>query len=386
MRILILTLPLYVNYGGILQCYALQTVLERMGHDVQVLSKPQYGRFYYMIYPLAVCKRLLKRFLLGKDVAIFKAPHQIVRQQTDRFIHKYIHQYKKRVWTAKIASHFDAFVVGSDQVWRPAYSQPIEEAFLSFLGDSDIKRIAYAASFGVDNCDEYTPKQLKICSQLLQKFNAVSVRETSGVLLCRKYFGVDAVQMLDPTLLLDADDYRVLIRNGKTKPSTGEMLVYILDKSEGKIALVNRIAKEKGLTPFWLDSPDEQMENFPFEKRIKMSVEQWLRSFDDAEFVFTDSFHGCIFSIIFRKQFLAIGNKERGISRFYSLLGVFSLMDRLICCEDNDYNLREKINSKIDYKGLFENIETHRLCSFDFIKKNCFHSNEAYYIYNNTNV
>ena len=320
MRIAIVTLPLHTNYGGILQCYALQTVLERMGHNVQVLTKPQYGRSYYIIYPLTVCKRLLKRFLLGKDVAIFKAPHQIVRQHTDRFIHKYIHQYKKRVWTAKIASHFDAFVVGSDQVWRPAYFQPIEEAFLSFWGDADIKRIAYAASFGVDNCDEYTPEQLKVCSQLLQKFNAVSVRESSGILLCQKYFDVDADQMIDPTLLLNADDYRVLIRKRETSPSEGNMLVYILDKSEEKIALVNRIAKEKGLIPFWVDNPNKQKEKLPLEKCIKISVEQWLRNFDDAELVLTDSFHGCIFSIIFQKQFVVMGNKERGLSRFTSLL------------------------------------------------------------------
>lgn len=365
MRILILTLPLYVNYGGILQCYALQTVLERMGHDVQVLSKPRYGSFYYIIYPLAVCKRLLKRFLLGKDVVIFKAPHQIVSQQTDRFIHKYIHQYIKREWTAKIASHFDAFVVGSDQVWRPAYSQPIEEAFLSFLGDSDIKRIAYAASFGVDNCDEYTPEQLKICSQLLQKFNAVSVREASGVLLCRKYFGVDAVQMLDPTLLLDADDYRVLIRNGKTKPSTGEMLVYILDKSEEKIAMVNRIAKEKGLTPFWVTNDEEDF-SLPLEERIKPPVEQWLRSFDDTEFVLTDSFHGCVFSIIFRKQFLAIGNKQRGLTRFHSLLELFSLQDRLILFP-NEYkgNL-----SSIDYSQVQAQLHILQNQSISFLKTN----------------
>lgn len=366
MKILILTLPLYTNYGGILQCYALQTVLERMGHEVRVLSKPQYGRSYYIIYPLAVCKRLLKRFLLGKDVAIFKAPHQVVRQHTDRFIRKYIHRYKSQVWTSTIASRFDAIVVGSDQVWRPAYSQPIEEAFLSFVGDFNINRIAYAASFGVDHCDEYTPEQLKICSQLLKKFNAVSVRESSGILLCQKYFGVGAVQMLDPTLLLDADDYRTLIRKGKTKPSEGNMLVYMLDKSEEKIALVNRIAEEKGLTPFWLDSPDEEREDLSLKKRIKMSVEQWLRSFDDAELIFTDSFHGCIFSIIFKKQFFVIENKERGLSRFLSLLKQFSLEERLILSFD-EYNGNL---STIDYDKLYDKLYILQKHSNLFLKTN----------------
>lgn len=368
MKVAILTLPLHTNYGGILQCYALQTVLQRMGHDVKVLTKYQYGLSYYWIYPLAVCKRLIKRYILGKDIDILRAPHESIRKNTDRFIRQYINKYKFRNWTSNIAEKFDAIIVGSDQIWRPEYFQPIEIAFLSFLGDSKIKRISYAASFGVDKC-EYTKEELNNCSLLLKKFNAVSVRENSGVKLCSNYFGVNAVQMLDPTLLLSADDYKTLIDNVITKPSNGNMLVYVLDKTKEKINLVDRIATKKGLTPFWLDSPGEHKNNFPLKEQVKMPVEQWLRSFMDAEFVFTDSFHGCIFSIIFQKQFLAIGNKERGISRFYSLLEIFSLMDRLIYCDDNNDDLLNKINSKIEYESLFEKIKAHRLYSFDFIKK-----------------
>lgn len=364
MKIAILTLPLHINYGGIIQCYALQTILERLGNEVQVLTRPRYGRSYYIIYPLAVCKRLLKRFVLGKKVAILKAPHQIIRQHTDRFIHQYIHQYIQREWTAQIASHFDVIVVGSDQVWRPLYYQPIEEAFLSFLGDADIKRVAYAASFGVDHC-EYTEEQRKICSSLLKKFKAVSVRESSGVQLCQEYFDTKAVQALDPTLLLSADDYRALIKKGKTQPSKGNLLVYMLDQTKEKEALVDRIAQAKGLTPFWMNS-DIDDETLPLKQRIKMPVEQWLRSFDDAKFVLTDSFHGCVFSIIFRKQFLAIGNKERGLSRFQSLLTLFSLQDRLILSPDEyKSNL-----SSIDYDQVQARLQSFQTQSLSFLKTN----------------
>lgn len=364
MKIAILTLPLNLNYGGILQCYALQTILERMGHEVQVLTRPRYGRSYYIIYPLAVCKRLLKRFVLGKKVAILKAPHQIIRQHTDRFIHRYIHQYTQREWTAQIASHFDVIVVGSDQVWRPLYYQPIEEAFLSFLGDAKIKRVAYAASFGVDHC-EYTEEQRKNCSSLLKKFNAVSVRESSGIQLCQEYFNTKAVQVLDPTLLLSADDYRALIKKGTTQPSKGNLLVYLLDRTKEKENFVERIAQAKGLTPFWMNS-DIDDETLPLKQRIKMPVEQWLRSFDNAEFVLTDSFHGCVFSIIFRKQFLAIGNKERGLSRFHSLLTLFSLQDRLILSPDEyKSNL-----SSIDYDQVQARLQSLQAQSLSFLKTN----------------
>lgn len=363
-QIAILTLSLHTNYGGILQCYALQTVLESIGHQVEVLTRPQYGRSYYIIYPLAVCKHLFKRFVLGKKVAIFKVSHKIIRQHTDRFIHQYIHQYTQRKWTTRIAFHFDAIVVGSDQVWRPMYYQPIEEAFLSFLGDANIKRVAYAASFGVDHC-EYTEEQRKLCSSLLKKFNAISVRESSGVQLCQEYFDTKAIQVLDPTLLLSANDYRTLIKEGKTQPSKGNMLVYLLDRTKEKEVFVERIAQEKGLTPFWMNS-DIDDETLPLKLRIKMPVEQWLRSFDDAEFVLTDSFHGCVFSIIFRKQFLAIGNKERGLSRFQSLLTLFSLQDRLIL-SSNEY--KDNLSS-IDYVQVQGQLRLLQAQSISFLKAN----------------
>lgn len=365
MKIAILTLPLHTNYGGILQCYALQTVLERMGYKVRLLTKPKYNSRYYLIYPLAVCKRLFKRFILGKKVAITMNPEQLIRQHTNRFIHRNIHHYYKKVWDSNIASYFDAIVVGSDQVWRPMYYyRPIEEAFLSFLGDADIKRIAYAASFGVDYC-EYTEEQRKLCSSLLKKFNAVSVRESSGVLLCQEYFNAKAVQVLDPTLLLSADDYRALIKKSWTQPSKGNLLVYMIDRTKEKEEFVERISQEKGLTPFWMSSEADD-DTLPLEKRIKMPVEQWLRSFDDAEFVLTDSFHGCVFSIIFRKQFLAIGNKERGLSRFQSLLSLFSLQDRLILSPDE---YRDNLSS-IDYSQVQIQLHVLQKQSYLFLKTN----------------
>lgn len=365
MKIVILTLPLHTNYGGILQCYALQKVLIRMGHDVKVLSRPKYGRLHFIRYPLEICKRIFRHYFLGDKNHIFKNYDEIARKSIDNFIKRNIDYYKCRNWAVGVVKNYDAIVVGSDQIWRPAYSNPIENAFLSFLGDSKIKRISYAASFGVDYC-EYSEDKLKVCSSLLKKFNAISVREYSGVELCRNKFGVEAVQMLDPTLLLDADNYRDLIAKSTTKPSEGNMLVYILDKTEEKVNLVNKIASDRHLTPFWLDSPDEQNESSSLNKKVKMSIEQWLRSFDDAEFVFTDSFHGCVFSIIFKKQFLAIGNRERGVSRFISLLKLFSLEEKLILSSD-EY---KRCLSFIDFDELYKKLFILQEQSISFLKTN----------------
>lgn len=367
MRIAILTLPLHTNYGGILQCYALQTVLERMGHDVKVLDKPLYKRSYYIYWGMAILKRIIKKLVLRQNISILYAPYQIerkiIRKNTDPFIKKYIHRFVKRRWNCSLAKYFDAFVVGSDQVWRPSYAKNVEQYFLSFLRDSNTKRISYAASFGFDICDEYSFKQIETCSTLLKKFDAVSVREDSAVNLCKKYFGVNAVQMLDPTLLLSADDYIELIKCEYTEPFSGNMLVYILDKTDDKVAIANRIAAEKKLKPFWIDiSSNDIMQKCGVKPFV--SIAQWLRAFLDAEFVFTDSYHGCIFSIIFHKQFIAIGNEYRGLSRFTSLLDLFSLRNKLILTKD-EYN--RVVFDEIDFKKIDVILNDWRKSAFDFL-------------------
>lgn len=365
MKILILTLPLDKNYGGILQCYALQTVLQRMGHNVKVLSKPQYGLLYFFIYPLAIVKRLFKRYILGKDVLIWYAPHEIVKKNINVFVNRYISRLTKRKWTQKIGKQFDAIVVGSDQVWRPEYFwySSIEDAFLNFVSKCSIKRVAYAASFGVDHC-EYTEEQLKKCSLLIQHFDAVSVREFSGIEICEKYFGVKACQKIDPTLLLDINDYEFLIDRAETNSFDGDLLAYILDETEEKKQIINTIVNEKQFKVFNVIES-----GLPIKESVYVSVEQWLRGFRDSKFVVTDSFHGCIFSIIFNKPFIVIGNAERGMARFTSLLKMFSLENRLLTSLEDLNKRKIDLLKPINYSDINLKLQTLKEESFLFLKQ-----------------
>ena len=329
MRIAILTLPLHTNYGGILQAYALQTVLERMGHEVCIVEKKRKPvTLPLWKVPLVYGKRMLKN-AKGRPFPLFyeqkvNREEPFVRQHTDKFICRYI---KRRIvgdFSEINESDYDAIVVGSDQIWRPKYfNDNIERAFLDFTEGWDVRRIAYAASFGTDEW-EYTRAQTRRCGRLLKRFDAVSVR--------------------DPTMLLEKEDYIRLFENANTPKSNGTLLNYILDDTPEKTALTNRIAKERGLVPFRVNAKSDI--NLPIENRIAPSVEQWLRGFYDAEFVVTDSFHACVFSILFNKPFLVVGNQKRGLSRFVSLLGMFGLEDRLI----TDMNINNVLFSKvIDY-------------------------------------
>lgn len=334
MRIGILTLPLHTNYGGILQAYALQTVLERMGHEVVVIDQPYGWMLPLWKRPLVYTKRVIKKCILRQKKTVIleerkrKEEFPIVSQHIQRFIEKYIHRKVVNSLNEIQEGDFDAIVVGSDQIWRPRYNKKIENAYLAFAENWNIKRIAYAASFGTDDW-EYTPKQTIACRELLKKFDAVSVREESGVQLCKEHFGVEAQHVLDPTMLLDKEDYIHLIESSNIPKSKGTLFNYILDETPEKRVLIERIVKEKKLIPFKVNSRVEER-NAPLEERIQLSVEEWLRGFYDAEFVVTDSFHACVFSILFDKPFVVIGNKKRGMARFDSLLKLFHLENRMV--------------------------------------------------------
>lgn len=337
MKIGILTLPLHTNYGGILQAYALQTVLERMGHEVVVFDKilPEPSLPLWKC-PFVYSKRLVNKLLGRKDNIVFLEKYvskikPIIQQNTNKFIKNYIHRVSFKTF-AKIpnANTFNAIIVGSDQVWRPIYfgEDHVDDAFLAFARGWNIKRIAYAASFGVDKW-EYSPLQTETCKSLLHNFDAVSVREESGVKLCREFFECKAQLVLDPTMLLDKSDYVKIIKTSNVPKSKGNLLVYILDETPDKTELIKKIADKYNLKPFRVGSNTEKI-HAPLNERIQPPVEEWLRGFYDAEFVITDSFHACVFAILFEKQFVVIGNKKRGMSRFISLLSLFGLENRLI--------------------------------------------------------
>lgn len=356
MRIGVLTLPLHNNFGGILQAYALQKVLKDFGHNVVLIDKSRYVSLgpWYKKYPIYI-KRSINKFIFCKNIIVKADAEQnrflkIIAKYTEPFIEKHI----RRVYTKDFSNireqDFDVLIVGSDQVWRPKYFfSKIENAYLDFAKEWKIKRIAYAASFGTEEW-EYTEEQTNNCATLLKKFNAVSLRESSAVKLCYDNFGVKAEQVLDPTMLLCKEDYIKLFKDYNTAQSDGNLFCYILDEGEEKKSIIDCIAKEKGLKPFYVNSRYEELDA-PLEERIQQPVEKWLRAFNDAEYIVTDSFHACVFSIIFNKPFIVYGNRERGLARFKSLLSIFGLEERIVSTKEEAI---KAISEPIDWERVNE--------------------------------
>ena len=372
MRIGVLALQLRYNFGGILQAYALQKTLKKLGYDAVHIDQYRYVSIgpWYKRYPIYL-KRTIRKFLFGEnlivraDVAINNATNTI-STHTEQFINKHINRIFTKDFSNITKENFDAFIVGSDQVWRPQYFfSKIENAYLDFAKEWDVKRIAYAASFGTDEW-EYNEEQTINCTSLLKKFDAVSVRESYATVLCKEKLRAKALHVLDPTMLLEKEDYIKLFKERNTTQSEGNLFCYILDESIEKDTIISRISKEKGLTPFYVNSKYNNAEA-PLEERIQQPVEKWLRAFYDAEFVITDSFHACVFSIIFNKQFIVYGNKERGMARFESLLTLFELEDRLV---SSPGEVNKVLQATIDWDRVNSIRKQKKEESLSFLRKN----------------
>lgn len=329
MRIAIITQPLKHNYGGILQNYALQQTLIKMGHEVETLEfLPGINSFKGRV--VAFLKRLF--FVLvddeGRFLHIWKglSSEQQLSQNTRSFIRKHI--YLRQRLNLPGPNEYDAYVVGSDQVWRPMYSD-LDVAFLKFTeGWKSVKRISYAASFGTDNW-EYTEEQTQKYKRLAKIFDGISMRESSGVELCNYYLNVKAFHVLDPTLLHDKFFYIKTLNIDKQKHSDGELFYYLLDYTIEKEQLIRCVSSETQYRPYTVNSRVED-KTAPMNERIQPPIEKWIRGFMDAKVVITDSFHGMVFSLLFNIPFIVFGNSKRGNSRFLSLLRLFNQEYRLV--------------------------------------------------------
>ncbi|MFI3285730.1 MAG: polysaccharide pyruvyl transferase family protein [Rikenellaceae bacterium] len=370
MKIGVLTLPLHTNYGGVLQAYALQYSLRSMGHDAFLIDCRIDPRYVNIVkYPIAWCLKAASKIM--PPIAKYLHPLElqmlsdkvIIRRNTESFIAKNI-QLKHFFSLSFIPKHcFDAIVVGSDQVWRPKYFKPIESAYLDFTRSWDIKRVAYAASFGVEQW-EYSPEQHSRCGSLLSHFDSISLRELSGVELCRHHFGREATLVLDPTLLLSPDIYRSLIIHGSSVHVGGGLLVSILDMTDDKCQVVSSLGSHYKTTAFSVNSRVEDR-TAPLEERIQPPVEQWLRGFIEADYVVTDSFHAMVFAIIFNKPFVAYANIDRGYTRFYSLLSLLGLESQIITNFDE---LAVESCFQIEWGGVNKRLEQLREESLNFLR------------------
>lgn len=375
MKIAVYTLPIITNYGGILQAYALQQTLIKLGHEVVLINRKRT----YPPFIITILSRLKRRvFKHHSNIILTRNQQRYIAVNSTDFINRNINLSTPIRNRNDLVSYFennnyDVVIVGSDQVWKPQTYADISISFFDFLKkDNKIKRIAYAPSFGRDKW-EYSDEETKKCSKLVNLFSAVSVREDSGVDMCKTYLNCNAEHLLDPTMLLEKSDYVKLLADVDLETKKKTLYTYILDVSTEKKKIIDEVAKKKNIKEFSYQ-PKKPMFKTD-EVKIKLDdlvfppVENWIKGFYDAEFVITDSFHGTVFSILFNVPFIAIGNKRRGMARFESILKMFGLQERLITNIDS-YNIEYLLHSNIDWDNVNRILNEERNKGMQFLKQN----------------
>lgn len=325
------------NYGSAMTNFALNRVLTDMGKTVLMLEWP-------------VTQGEPRK---GKP-----------NTKTRRFANNFYEQsmFYKLDDYGRFNYHCESFVVGSDQLWNWWSNRDVGSYhfFLDFA-DDDHKKIAYSTSFGHDNA--YYPEEMRLkVGYLLQRFDAVSVREKGGVAVCKKDYDVDAVQTVDPVFLCSKEAYDEAIALSEVKlPDTPYVLAYILNPTEEKMESVRAVAKEMKL-PYYviLDGQDDfaKLKEQANDPNVLENVEiaDWLKYFKNAEYVYTDSFHGFCYSVIFNRNMTVFPNKLRGLSRFESLSEMTGLEDRLVYSKEELLD-KEPWKTPVDFDQVAERMK-----------------------------
>lgn len=347
-KVAILTINDDSNYGNRLQNYASQELLKK--HQVSVETiRNEIGIYGILKYKKKV-KELIKLSLPLKKFKKFRNFHSFNRLiKTSRF---YI---DKNHISPKINKKYDIFFTGSDQVWNYNFNRMSDIDFLTFVEES--KRNSLSASFGIRSIDENLKEKY---SKLLSKFNAISVREDSGKTIVNELTGRKDIEvLLDPTMLLDIEDWIKIEKKPKHLNENKYILLYFLGKiSKEREEFINKITKENNY----------QIVNI-FDKNGKFSdigPREWLYLENNASLICTDSFHSCVFSILFKRDFIVFDREDKNKSmnsRIDTLLSKFNLENRRF----NQLDFLNLFNT--DYSNTQEVLKKEREKANNYLKK-----------------
>lgn len=319
------------NYGAVLQCYALSEVLKELGcQTVELIDLPLHAK------PKNWRSRLRSK-VSGYSFSGFRR----------NFLPDVVSRDKKK----------SLYVFGSDQIWNPQITKSNAPLFFGSWVDEVAPKVSYAASFGLSmwNFPEYS----NLVKELLKSFHSIAVRESSGVDICKDIFSIEASKVVDPTLLLT--DYNAVFK--QRKPSN-TLACYIFSKSEKNLEGIVKLGAQKKLKPVLLN-------DFRLRKGIKSipfpTVSKWLSHIESSEVVLTDSFHCMVFSIVFKKDFIAIPAIPERAGRMLSLLQDLGLESRFFNSID-EIDTSDEVNNKVDYKIVHNKLKTLREDSILFLK------------------
>lgn len=375
-----------INYGGNLQAYALVCKLRKLGYDAEQI--PVNNIVEYVPINLSFKQKLAERLKCGiwefvKSVVLY-LPHKIKNKKTENLINKVtnIRQNAIKDFNLSIPHNenglatnqnncsdlgYDVYITGSDQVWNPGCY--CSEYFLGFVPSNKIK-ISYAASIGESSLNQ---EQLQVFKEKLKDFSAISVREKQDINLIENLAPCKPVLTLDPTLLLDYEEWNSITNERLVKEKY--IFCYFLGGKASNRKLVKQFAKLKGykiVTLPHLVNFVEADEKFGDIKLYDISPTQFLSLIKYAEYVFTDSFHAVVFSTLFKKQYFVLNREENKwmSSRIYNITELTQNENRY-CDNKEKENIQYLLSQDdIDYSSKFDKLEELKEFSIRFLTEN----------------
>jgi len=387
MRVGIITYHSTVNFGSVLQVYALSRFLSELGHDVCIidyfLTASQSRKLFFsyvwetaggMIYrnPFNFLRYVLD--VLKQRVNKAARLKKEIRKQKEKRFANYFAQFRKTHLKLTFKTYsspddlrnnppdMDVYVAGSDQIWGHGYTT-FSPAYCLDFGKKEVRRISYAPSFGKSVIDKHWHDDLK---RNISRFDAVSVREKSGVEIIEDICNVEATHALDPTLLLD--DYSIITENRKNEDEF--IFSYRLHQSDKLTILfgdlIKDISAECGLEVKTVSTTDDFTSQG---EDLVVGVEGFLGLIAHSKMVITNSFHGTVFAILHRKPFICFPRdegKQGQNARMIDLLSDLGLMSRYFD-PHQESEIRKYINDDIDWSSVSERLAAKRKHSIDYL-------------------
>lgn len=367
------------NYGQVLQCWALQQQLKKMGHDPFLIrysplkqkTSYKWTKFWKIILVYPIFRKLNRKLKEKREI---KNANAIALKNDQRKFNDFREQhievsaciYQGLAAIQKSPPEADCYICGSDQVWGKSLTNDENQAFYLNFGKKNVKRIAYAASFGRDI---YPIEMNGRLHDMLVKFDAISVREKSGIDICANV-GIKAVNVLDPTLLLPKEDYHKIMEMPKTNGKY--FYTYSINVTSSRDICwkeLSEYAYQAGLLSISTTSSGyfPGREICPNTQYVYATIPQWLGYINHAEFMATTSFHGIAFCLILHKNFIYFplkGKYAGGNSRVVSLLESLGLHEKIF---NHTISVKQCIEHPIDWDFIELKLHDRRDMSYDFL-------------------
>ena len=342
MKVSIITYHDEDNYGATLQAYATYRAVKELGYTPEIIN-------LHMAHRESVISKLI---------------FSLKRYRFNCFRAKFMPN-KTRLYTTlddlqKNPPESDVYLVGSDQTWNPVISKEYALAYFLDFGGEDVKRVSYASSFGTSTWIDSTVAKKDNVKRLLARFSTRLIREDKGVEICKNEFGLDAIQVVDPVLLFPS--YPEI--TGEIKQSS-DIVVYKIIKDaefycravelgEKMLCNVRSIGSMRKLKGFKTAYPE--------------NIKNWIVRIASAKYVFTDSFHGTVLSLLYHRQFVVYAGERDKLSRITSLLKLVGLEDRLFTNEDSMDEIQKAMTTPIDYTKVDSILNMQRAKSIECLR------------------